>query len=47
MASDGSDQRAIASPSAIADEAAWAPAWSPDGTRIVALRFDENPPGCR
>jgi Tol biopolymer transport system component len=45
MASDGSDQHAIASPSAIADEAAWAPAWSPDGTRIVALRFDENPSG--
>ena len=41
-ASDGSDQHAVASPSAIADEAAWAPAWSPDGTRIVALRYDEN-----
>jgi len=45
MASDGSDQHAVASPSAIADEAAWAPAWSPDGTRIVALRYDENPSG--
>jgi Tol biopolymer transport system component len=45
MASDGSDQHPIASPSEIADEAAWAPAWSPDGTRIVALRFDENPSG--
>jgi hypothetical protein len=43
MSSDGSDQHPIASPSAIAYEAAWAPAWSPDGTRIVALRFDENP----
>ncbi len=47
MASDGSDQRAISSPSAIADEAAWAPAWSPDGTRIVALRFDVTPLGER
>jgi Tol biopolymer transport system component len=45
MASDGSDQHAVASPSAIADEAAWAPAWSPDGTRIVALRFDVTPLG--
>jgi Tol biopolymer transport system component len=44
MASDGSDQRAIASPSSIAEGAAWAPAWSPDGTRIVALRFDETLP---